>query len=68
MQKNSYENIKKKSKGVELFCRYKLKRRVYSVPEPKFRWHADNHDKDFIALWYILPRPKKRQVFQPAIF
>lgn len=31
--------------GVEARSRYRLKRRVYSVPGPNFMWHSDNHDK-----------------------
>lgn len=31
--------------GVEGRSRYRLKRRMYSVPGPNYMWHADGHDK-----------------------
>ena len=31
--------------GVECRSRYKLKRRMYSVPGPNYLWHSDGHDK-----------------------
>lgn len=31
--------------GVEGRSRYRLKRRMYSVPGPNYMWHSDGHDK-----------------------
>lgn len=33
------------SDAVEARSRYRLKRRVYTVPGPNYIWHADGHDK-----------------------